>query len=119
MKKILILGIAVLILSMAFVGCDDKGGVTFSITNNHTVDIKSVRVQDTFNNEFTKNISISANGGTGKVSLNLKKSMIGYGIAQFEVTFTDNAKVYPSSFGFTDKTTVNVTVTGSDVTLGL
>ena len=117
MKKILILGIAVLVLSMAFVGCkEDDGNITFNITNNHTVAIKSVAVGNGSANNyqpFTKDVSIDANGGTGSVTFNLEKNPIGYMISSFTITFTDDGWVGSNSSGSYNSTTINVIVTGT------
>jgi len=107
----------VAIIGFGFTSCDDGGdgsiGVTFNITNNHTVAIKSVSVGNGSANNyqpFIKDVSIDANGGTGSVTFNLEKNPIGFMISSFKVTFTDDATVSSNSMGSYSSTTINVII---------
>jgi hypothetical protein len=109
------------IIGFGFTACggDDGGGggggnITFNITNNHTVAIKSVSVQNGSANNYQpyiKDVSIAANGGTGSVVFNLEKNPIGYMISSFTVTFTDDDWVGSNSSGSYSSTTINVLIT--------
>jgi len=55
MKKILILGIAILILSMFVVSCDNGNGggnITIEITNSYSKDVEKVRISSTVFNGY-------------------------------------------------------------------
>jgi len=73
-KKSLGIIIITAIIGFGFTVCGDGGGgnITFNITNNHTVAIKSVSVQNGSANNYqpyTKDVSIVANGGNRKCCL--------------------------------------------------
>ena len=116
-KKFLgIIAITVMI-GFGFTSCDGgdgngggSGNRTIKITNNHTVAIKEVYIQGDFNNyqPYTKEVSITANGGKGSVTFTNAGS-----IGTLKVTFENNDEAYLS--GGVTETTINVTVnsTGS------
>ena len=95
-------------------GGGGNGTLTFNITNNHSVAIKSAKINSNGQN-FTKDVSIAASGGTGSVTFTgLNTSIIGTIFSGFGVTFTDDTT---ASGGYattgTSKQSYNAVITGT------
>lgn len=106
------------IIGFSFIACEDGGGgggggkVTFKITNNHTVAIKSIVIQSG-NDSIKNDVSVEANGGTATITMQLNSTPIGTAVHGCTITFTDDTTTYPNSGGVTEKKELNITVTGT------
>jgi len=95
MKKILILGIAILVLSMAFVGCKEEGGngsIGVTVINNNSDALTNIKITAIVNNNEAHvlydsgTISIATGATHSFTANNISWSLIGTQICKYYVT---------------------------------